>query len=193
MADLAAISAQLDRLHQELIASRVFVAGRPDSGAKAAEESSRLERVAENLRIIVRDLNSSESMLRVRESQLRSTPPHQRYSTEQSLRQLTENVQAVRSKAQKLADLVRELLDRNGLLNPIQKAKGILDLASDLDKVVGQEAQAQVAQLLHASRQTILSTPSVGGPIPSVSGVVGLVAFAYLGIKLLQKKSGSKP
>lgn len=193
MADIAAISAQLDRVRQELMALPVFVAGRPDSGVKAAEQERRLGRIAENLQIIVRDLSSNESMLRARESQLRSIPPHQRYSAQQSLRQLTENVQAVLSKAQSLAELVQELLDRNGLLNPVQKAKGLLDLARDLDKVVGQEARAQVSQVLHAPRQTTLGTTSVGGPTPSISGVAGLVVFAYLGVKLLQKKFGSKP
>jgi hypothetical protein len=192
MADLSAMRAQLGRWRQELLASPVFVTGRPDNAAKAVEEANRLEKMAEGLKLILRELNSHESLLRARENQLRNTPPQQRYSAEQSLRQLSENVQSVRNEAQGLADLVHDLLDRSGLLSPIQKAKDLIDLAKDLDKLAGKDADAAVAQVLHVPRQTTLGPASIGGSQVTVTGVAGLIAFVYLGIKVLQKKYGSK-
>jgi len=192
MSDLSGIRAQLARWHQQLLASHAFVAGRPDSDTKAAEEMNRLQQIAGGLEIILRDLKSSESSLRARENQLRKIPLQQRFSAEQSLKQLTENVQAVRKEAQELADLVRDLLERNGLLNPVQKAKDLIDLAKDLDKVLGNQTDGGVTQVLYVPKETTL------GPFPpatshlSVSGVAGLIAFVYLGIKVLQKKYASK-
>lgn len=163
MADLSTIRAQLAGLRQRIQASPVFVAGRPDSADKATEEANRLELIANTIQIIVRDLNSNEHLLRARESQLRSVPHQHRYSAEQSLKQLAENVRALRNGAQALAELVRELLDRNGLLNPIQKAKDIIDLGGELDRIAGHEAHVLVAQTLRASKQATLGPDSLGG------------------------------
>jgi hypothetical protein len=192
MAEISAIRGQLARLRQEILTSSVFVAGRPDSAAKVTEEANRLERVASALQIILRDLHSTENLLRLRESQLRKVPHSQRYSAEQSLKQLAENVRTLGSDAKALADLIRDLLDRNGLLNPMQKAKDFIDLAGDLDKIAGHDEQHLLAQVLQASKQPSLGPASLGGSPFTFSGVAGLIAFAYVGIKLLQKRFSSK-
>lgn len=191
MADLSAMRGQLDRMRHDILTCSVSVAGRPDDATKATDEAIRLEGIAENLRIILRDLKSSENLLRVREAQLRTAPPQQRYSAEQSSKQLAENVRAVSSEAKALAELVRDLLDRNGLLSPMQKAKDFIDLAGDLDKTCGHEAQHLLAQLSY-SKQPSLGPASAGGPPVSFSGLAGLIAFVYVGVKVLQKRLSSK-
>jgi hypothetical protein len=191
MADLSAIRGQLARLRQEILTCSVFMAGRPNDATKAAEEASRLERIATNLQIILRDLQSGENLLRVRESQLHQVPQQQRYSAQQSLNQMAENVRALSSDAKILAELVRDLLDRNGLLNPMQKAKDFLDLAGDLDKICGHEAQHLLSQVRY-SKQPSLGPASVGGSPLSLSGVMGLFAFMYVAVKVLQKRLSSK-
>ena len=182
MADLSLMRAHIAQISQQVLQSPVFQAGRPDSDDKAQQEAARLEKFAESLRLIVRDLNSSESLIRLRESELRTLPRDRRWSAEQSLKQLGENLRAVKQEAEALARLVRDLLDRNGLLNPAQKAKAVMDLINELEKTAGHELQAQIAQMQH---------PAIGPPSPgsiSVAGIVPSIAFAYLAIKLLARK-----
>ena len=150
------------------------------------------EGLAESLRLIVRDLNSSESALRVRESQLSNVPKEQRWSAEQSLRQLAENVREVNQEAQALADLIRELLDRNGLLNTMQKAQGIIDLAKDLERTAAHEVQAQIAQTLQAATHATIGPASQGVAPLSVSGIAAVVAFAYVAVKAIQRRLGTQ-
>src|SRR6185295_7526394 len=107
MADLSAIRANIAQIREQLFQSPVFIAGRPDSAAKAEKEAARLEKWSESLRIAIRDLKSSESLIRLRESELRTVPRDRRWSVEQSLKQLGENVRAVKQEAETLAELVR--------------------------------------------------------------------------------------
>jgi hypothetical protein len=192
MADISAMRGQLVRLRQDLFLSPVFVAGRPDDADKVQEEWKRLGRIADSVKLIIRELNSAENLLLARESQLRKVPPAQRYSAEQSLKQLAENVRTLREEAQSLADLARDLLDRNGLLNPLQKAQSLMELAGNLEKGAGQEAQVLVAQAIQAAKQPAYVLPSNPGSPLTISGVTGLVAFVYIAIKVLQKKLESK-
>jgi hypothetical protein len=182
MADLSAMRANIARIRQQLLLSPVFQRGRPDSAEKADQEAAKLERFAENLRLIIRDLGSSEALIRLRESELPTIPRERRYSAEQSLQQLGENVRAVKEEAEALAQLVKDLLESNGLLNPIQRSKAMMDLMKELEKTAGHELQAQIAQMGHTSI----------GPVPhgsiSIAGIIPPLAFAYLALKLLIRK-----
>lgn len=182
MADLSAMRAHIAQISQQLLLSPVFQTGRPDSAEKAEQEAARLERFRESLWLIVRDLNSSESLIRLRESELRTLPRDRRWSAEQSLKQLGENLRGVKQEAEALAKLVRDLLDRNGLLNPVQKAKAVMDLMNELEKTAGHELQAQIAQMQHTT-----IGPASPGSI-SAAGIIPSIAFAYLALKLLARK-----
>jgi len=192
MADMSILRAQLDRVRRELVSSPVFASGRPDDANKAAEEALRLERLADSVALILRELNSSASLLRVREQQLQKVPPAQRYSAQQSIRQLSENVRLLRDDAQSLAELIRDLLDRNGVLNSVQKAKNVLDLMEDLEKAAGHDAGAMAAQTLHATGHDAVYSAHTGGSPLAVGGVLNLIVFIYLGLKVAQKKLQSK-
>ena len=181
--------AQLAIIRQEILRSPVFVAGRPDSADKAGKEAVRLAKLSETVLIIVRDLKSSESLIRLREKALWNIPRDRRFSAEQSLKQLGKNIGELRQEAEALAELLRDLLDRNGLLNPIQKTKAILDLLKDLEKTVGHEAQAQLAQI-HQPVQDTIGPSTPGGPPLTLSGIAPLLVFVFLAIKIVQRKLG---
>jgi hypothetical protein len=185
MADLSAIRANIAQMKQQLLNSPVLVTGRPDSAAKAEKEAARLEQFGESLRTIIRDLNSSESLIRLRESELKTIPRDRRWSAEQSLKQLGENVRAVKQEAEALAELVRDLLDRNGLLNPIQKTKAIIDLLREFEK--GSDMQAI---LQHATSRATIGPPQAGSI--SLTGIVPALAFVYLALKILARKFRSQ-
>jgi hypothetical protein len=183
MADLSAIRANIAVMKQQLLNSPVFVTGRPDSAAKAEKEATRLEQFSESLRITIRDLNSSESLIRLRESELKTIPRDRRWSAEQSLKQLGENVRAVKQEAEALAELVRDLLDRNGLLNPIQKTKAIVDLLKEFERGSGSDAQAI---LQHVSSRATIGPPPAGAI--SLAGIAPALAFVYIALKILARR-----
>jgi hypothetical protein len=191
MTDLRMIRASLDRVRQQILASPVFVSGRPDSEAKATDEAKRLETILKDLNVVIRDLRSSENLVLLRESQLRKVPHQQRYSAQQSLRQMAENIRALGTDARALADLLKDLLDRNGLLNSMQKAKNFIDLADDLEKVSGHQMQHLLREVLYP-KQDILSPAPAAHPTATLADVAGLIAFAYLALKALQRKWSSK-
>ncbi len=183
MAELSAIRANIAHMKQQLLNFPVFVTGRPDSAAKAEKEATRLEQVRETLRIIIRDLNGNESQIRLREAELKTIPRDRRWPAEQSLKQLGENVREVKQEAEALAELVRDLLDRNGLLNPIQKTKAIIDLLKELEKGSGSEMQAI---LQHATSRATIGPPQAGSN--SLTGIVPALAFVYLALSILARK-----
>jgi len=189
---MSILRARLDRVRRELIDSPVFGSGRPDEANKADEEALRFERLADNVALILRELNSTASLLRLREQQLQKVPLGQRYSAQQSIRQLSENVRLLRDDAQSLAELIRNLLDRNGVLNSVQKAKSILDLIEDLQKAAGHDADALASQTLHATKQDAVYGAQTGGSPVAMGGVLNLIVFIYLGLKVAQKKLQSK-
>ena len=188
MADLSVIRGRLGQIRQELTISPAFTFGPPDDAAKATGEINRLERLRENLDLIIRDLGSHESALQARVSQLKNVPRDQRYTAEQSLKQLELNVQSVQQEAQSLAEFARDLLVRNGLLNPMQKAKDFLELANELDKFVGPQAHSEIAHALQMAKPMTIGMPPAGGSTWSMGGIAGLLAFVYVAIKALQKR-----
>lgn len=184
MLDISGMRGTLARMKQQILLSPVFAAGRPDSFDKSQQEAARLQAVSESLRLIIRELNNSEKLAQVRESSLKALPRDQRWSSEQSLRQLAENARVLRGEAQALAELVRDLLDRNGLLNPIQKTKAIADLLKDFERTAGHELQADIQ---HITSGTILREAGGSATSISMSSVVPTLAFVYLGLKLLAR------
>lgn len=188
MADLSAMRGHLGRIRQEVLSSPVFQSGRPDSGDKAAVESQRFGRMAGTVVLIVRELNSAQSLIRMREQGLRKTPRDHRYALQQSIAQQSENVRLLLDDAQGLADSICDLLERNGVLNPFQQAKGMLDLIKELEKNAGKDAQTLVSQVVGATKQDVISPAHPGGADVSVGGVLNLIVFIYLGLKVMQKR-----
>jgi hypothetical protein len=151
------------QLRCRVMQSPVFVVGRPDSAAKADKAAVQLETISDTLHVIIRDLASSESMIRVRQAELRRIPYDRRWSARQSLSQLGEDLNAVKLEAEALADLVKDLLIRNGVLNPVQKTKALIDLMKELEKAAGHELPAQLTMLRH---ETTIGPVPHGAPRP---------------------------
>jgi hypothetical protein len=87
MAGIAAMRGQLVRIRQEIIGSPVFTTGRPDDDAKVIEEAKRLERLAQSVALILRELKSAESLVHLRQQHIHKVHQDQRYSAQQSLKQ----------------------------------------------------------------------------------------------------------
>jgi hypothetical protein len=189
MADLSAICAQLIRIRQELNASQVFTSGRPDEAEKADQENVFLENIKRQLEVLIRELNSRQSSLQSRQKQLWNVPLNQRYSAGQSLRQQSSNVEEAYRLAKILADTVRTLLDRNGLLNPVQKAKDIIELGEEIERTLHPEMNPLASSALHTYIRPATADPAH----LDAGGVSALIAFSLLAVSYFQKKKRKGP
>jgi hypothetical protein len=170
-----------------LVQMPVFASGRPDSDEKADKQAAQLENINLQLQLILRDLNSSDHLARVQYGNLRKVPLDQRWSATQSVAQRTREVNEAMSEAQNLADLVKDLLERNGLITPIQAAKKTMDLIGDLEKHLPAHTQAITSQ---PTNTPIYTAP--GAEPLQVESLVPLVTLICLGVRYLKEKYSGK-
>jgi chemotaxis regulatin CheY-phosphate phosphatase CheZ len=142
MAGLSAMRKQLAAIRSTLPQMTAFTKGRPDSDDDAKKQAAQLDQISQQLQLILRDLKSSDHLTRLLRDNLKRMPVDQRFSTAQSVEQKARDVAEATSEAQQLADLVKDLLTRNGMLSPIQAAKKTMDLIEDLEKHLPSHTQA---------------------------------------------------
>jgi hypothetical protein len=187
MANLVAMRRQLMAFRTALIQMPVFSSGRPDSDEKADRQTAQLENIGLQLQLILRDLINSENLARVQHGNLRKVPLDQRWSATQSVEQRIREVAEAVAEAQNLADQVKDLLQRNGIITPIQAAKKTMDLIEDLEKHLPGHTQAVTSQPTNMP----IYTSSETGP-PQVESLVPLVTLICLGIRYLKQRYSSK-
>lgn len=106
MANLTVMSGRLEQIWKQLVQSPVVLTGRPQEAEQAEREAARLEKMSEELRLIIRELKSSGSLIEAQKSSLsRNTPRDQRWQAAQSLAQRGEKCASRARKSGRLGPL----------------------------------------------------------------------------------------
>jgi len=187
MANLIAMRRQLSIIHSALVQLPVFSSGRPDSDESANKQAAQLDNIGQQLQLILRDLKSSDHLARLQFENLRKVPLDQRWSAARSAEQKTRDVADAASEAQRLVDLVKDLLRRNGLLSPMQAAKKTMDLIEDLEKHLPSHTNTGTLQ---PTSSPVYTAPSAG-PL-QMESLVPLITLTYVAIRCLKEKYSSK-
>jgi hypothetical protein len=175
---------QLARIRAQLTQMPVFSSGRPDSDEKADKQAAQLEKIADQLQLILRDLRSGSHFAQMQLNHIKKVPQEHRWSAKQAAEQKSRDVAALIADAENLAELVRDLLGRNGLLNPIQTAKKTMDLFKDLESHLPLHTHSSTQQ---PSKVPVFSGSDDGG-VPHVESLVPLVTLIYVAIKYWREK-----
>jgi hypothetical protein len=184
VADINVMRGQLARIRTELIQMPVFSTGRPDSDDKADKQAVQLEKIAEQLQLILRDLKSGGHFAQMQLNNIKKVPQEHRWSAKQAAEQKSRNMAALSADAEALAELVRDLLKRNGLLDPIQTAKKTMDLFKELESHLPLHTHSSTQQ---PSKVPVFSGLDDGGA-PHVESLVPLVTLIYVAIKYWREK-----
>jgi hypothetical protein len=178
MADFSLLYATLRRLTQEINHKLpTWLLGRPASDTEADRRETEINDVAERLKLLIRDLKSRESLLRVQQSGSGHIFPRDSQNQAQwAQKQRIANLEDIREQAEGLAKLVNDQFRRNGL-NPLQAANEFHDLIENLDKTfshseianamkIGQNAHSTIAPASpqHAPHMHPLSVLDTGVP-----------------------------
>lgn len=186
MADLAWIRDFLAKTQKELLKDSVLTGGRSDDFWKAGDEAVRLKDIEITLESILQNLKSSESMLRFRQFLLPKVPRGKRYADKKSVEGQLESVEAVKKQAEALADTVKDLLVKNGILTPGQISEKVETLVEQLQHTTGLgEHFGKALTLQEIAQGAILPPP--GMPL-EMGGVPVIVLFVYLAVKALRSK-----
>jgi hypothetical protein len=183
MASLFVIRGQLAAIRSQLLQMPVFSSGRPDSTDAAGKQAAQLEKIGDQLELILRDLKSSQHLALLQLDNIRKVPPEHRFAAKQSAEQKSRDLADVAGEAEKLVTLVKDLLRRNGLISPIQAAKNTMDLIQDLEKHLPLHTRTSTQQ--HTNVPTYTS-PDAG--LPHVESLVPLVTLVYVAIRYWKDK-----
>ncbi len=96
MADINVMRGQLARIRIQLMQMPVFSSGRPDSDEKADRQAAQLEKIAEQLQLILRDLRSGSHLAQMQLNNIKKVPPEHRWSAKQAAEQKSGDVTAKR-------------------------------------------------------------------------------------------------
>ena len=144
-----------------------------------------MERVSDNLRLIVRDIQSEQNRLQAMQRNLGNIPRDNRWSANQSLDQQQKNLQNARKQAEDLAEAVRQLMQKNGFLSPIQMSMKLQELVENIERT------AEQGQAIHQIMSE-LGVPSISLPQTehgSVSSLIPAFVFIIYGIRRITGKS----
>ena len=177
---------QLMRLQLTPLMDALFQ-GAPEEESERNRRLDELNAVSDSLRIMVRDIQNEQRLLEARRSGLVNMPRDNRWSAAQSIQQRQSDLSSLRKEAEDLAVVVRTLLEKNGFLSPIQAGMKLNELFENF---------MQAAENIHATSELGVAN----GPVimqahesGSVSSVVPVIVFVYLGIRKLKEKwAGSR-
>lgn len=179
MVDLNMAAKRLQIMRQELLPFMdAHIKGAPEDVQERNRRIAVMERIIENLRILVRDLQSDQHLLAARQRNLRNAVPDRRYSANQSVVQQQQNVENARKQVEHLAEAVRQLMQRNGLLTPVQMGMKLTDLVENIERAADQA---------HGIHQVMsdLGVPAISPPRAehaSLSSWIPVVVFVVYGM-----------
>lgn len=190
MATTSALRIRLVQIRQELAVSPVMMFGRSNDDSEQEKQAARLDKLSDNLRVIIRDLKSSANLIQLQQQALwQNVPKQNRWSASASLKQQSEDIGGVLREAEGLLKVVFDLLRKNGLGNPMQVAHDLSDLMENFEKVFGHEAGVQIAEIQQISKGPSYVPGHGAEPLAmEPHQLVPLLAVAYLGMKWLVKK-----
>ena len=186
MVDLNIVETRLRLMRQQLppMMDALFK-GAPEEAQERNLRLAELERMADNLKLIVRDIQSEQNRLQMMQRNLGNVPRENRWSANQSLDQQQKNLQNGRKQAEDLAEAVRDLMNKNGFLSPIQASMKLQELVENLERT------AEQGQAMHQIMSE-LGVPSISQPHveqPSVSALIPAVVFIIYGIRRITGKN----
>jgi hypothetical protein len=187
MASVGVIRAQLSSIRAQLLQMRVFAAGRAEEDDKADAEEAQLERVAGQLQLILRDLKTSSHLVQLQLENIRKVPFDNRWSAKQRADQKSRDIADLYAEAKALAELVKDLLRRNGLISPMQAGKEAIELIKDLEEHLPIHTRASIEI---PTNYPVFTRPAHESP--HVESLVPLVTLAYLMIKYWKERRSSK-
>lgn len=186
MADLNVnvMRANLNHVRQQILpAMDALYKGMPDKEER--EKRLRiLESMQSRLDILIRDIKNAQHLQDARASGLHNIPRELRYGPQQAIQQKQRDLEMFYKEAVDLAEVVRRLLDANGLLSPTQRTMKLGDLVEKAIK----EAEQSIGHvgMPHGPG------PEIGRPhadAGSLSGAVNVVIFIWLAIQKLRAKA----
>jgi hypothetical protein len=177
MADFAGLRGSLARLRAD-IQQRLpgVLMGRPNSDAEAERRSDELAKFADRVTLLRRDLKSHENLLAMHRHD-----PHT--AAGWAARQRLQDLLSVQQEAEDLANLINDLMRRNGL-NVMQAVDKSHELLENLENCY---SHAEVSSALKAAQQLQQTIgPATGHavahmePLAAFDTAVPLLAFSCL-------------
>ncbi len=186
MVELNVVSTRLQQMRQQLLPLLdAYFKGGPEEVRERDLRLSELERMANDLKLIVRDIQSEQNRLQMMQRNLGNVPRENRWSANQSLDQQQKNLQNARKQAEDLAEAIRQLMEKNGFLLPVQATMKLQELVENLEKT------AEHGQAIHQIMSE-LGVPSITQPHvehPGPSALIPAVVFILYGIRRITGKN----
>ncbi len=185
MADLNIVATSLQQMRQRLVPLMdALIKGAPEEVRERNLRLVELERIDDKLRIIIRNLQNEEHLLRLMQGNLGKIPRDKRWQANQSLDQRQKNLQNARQQAADLAEVVRQLMEKNGLLSGAQMGMKLKDLMENLEKSAEQGHAIQ--QIMSELGVPAITTPQTEAP--TVSSLMPVLIFVLYGIRRITGK-----
>jgi len=186
MADLSSMRASVQQMRRQLLPMMdALYKGAPEEVHERNRRMNDLEGMQRRLAILLRDINSAQHLADVRQSGIHNLPRDTRYAASQSIQQRQKDLAALRKEAEDLAIVVRNLLEANGFLSPMQKAMKIHELIENFTKAA--ENQHAVSELGLPQGPVITNVHETA----SLTGLTPIILFVYLAIQKFRNKSTS--
>jgi hypothetical protein len=188
MPDLNTMRTNLQSMRLQLLPMMdALYKGMPEKREEREKRLSVLESVQSRLDVLVRDVKNAQHLQDARASGIHNIPRDLRYGAAQALQQKQRDLEAFRKEADDLAEVLRRLLDANGLLSPAQGTMKIGELA---EKMVKAAEQSVGKTGVPPGSGPEIGLPHADGP--GLSGAVNVVIFIALAIQKLRANAKEK-
>ena len=182
---LERLRAKVRQKHLDLIAKGTTPQA---SDVKTPDFWADLEKFADQLALLMRNLNSMANSLEAQAEGARFAPLSYRYSAKQSVRDRQRNVQNVMDLALEIAGDLQDLYGRGQKPTEADMIKGVEKIMKELGKAIdNSQVQATVKQLT--------SEPGLHGhsqPAPSLGGLTSLPVLLMAIIFMIRRKAREK-
>jgi hypothetical protein len=180
MVELNVVTTRLQLMRQQILPLMdALLKGAPEEVQERNLRVAELERIGDNLRLIVRDIQSEQNRLQAMQRNLGNIPRDNRWSANKSLDQQQRNLQNARKQAEDLAEAIRQLMQKNGFLSPIQMTMKFQELFENFER------SAEQGQAIHLIMSE-LGMPSISLPQTeqtSVSSLIPAIVFIIYGVR----------
>jgi hypothetical protein len=185
MVELNMVTTRLQQMRRRLgPLMDALVNGAPEEVQERNLRLAELDQINNSLRIIVRDIRNEQNRIQAAQGNLGNVPRDNRWSANQSLDQQRKNLQNARKQAEDLAQAVRQLMEKNGFLSPVQASMKLMDLIENIEKTADQaHAIQQIMSELGVPTITMPKTES-----PSISSLIPVFVFIIYEIRRITGK-----
>ncbi|HEX8710750.1 MAG TPA: hypothetical protein VF730_02670 [Terracidiphilus sp.] len=127
MASLYPLRTVLYRIRARLVAHPVFTRGTgvPVNDPSHFEELEELEKLKDQLHLVMRELNNRSNLLEVRSRNLWNVPQKDRFRARASIRSHTDETAEVFALAREVRELLEDLMEKSGRISQGELADGL--------------------------------------------------------------------